>query len=109
MEDVKAILGIDKANTADQAPENAVPSESEFVQLNKSIKSRSEEKADYLVDHKWKVPLGREEMEVAEVVERSLHFVNRAKDFVGKAVTPSPHGVLAWSAVCFAIQVKCPE
>lgn len=97
MEDLKAILGIDKANTVDQAPENAAPSESEFIELNKSMKLRLKEKVSYLVDHKWKIPLVRGEMDVAEVVEKSLHFIDHTKDFVDKAVTPSPQGALAWS------------
>jgi hypothetical protein len=59
-----------------------------------------------LEDHRWKVPLIKGEVEVVEVVEKFVDVIALAQNFVGTALQSNPSGALAWSAVCFGIQVR---
>ena len=106
MDGMKRILGIDPRIILGGPPEKALLSESEFVSFNKSIESRLRDKVKELKDHKWKVPLIKREMEVVEVVEKFVGVITLAQNFVGTALASNPSGALAWSAVCFGIQVR---
>jgi hypothetical protein len=106
MDGMKRILGIDPRIAPGGPPEKALPSESEFVDFNKSMESRLRDKVKELEDHRWKVPLIKREMEVVEVVEKFIDVIALAQNFVGTALASNPSGALAWSAVCFGIQVR---
>jgi len=56
--------------------------------------------------HNWKVSVRGEEVRIEDVVEKFVGVVACAKDFVGQAVSTNPHAALAWSAVCFGLQVS---
>lgn len=106
MEDVNTILGVKIRNGTDPALNEAEPTESEFLELNESMKSRLVQKVQHLEDSKFKIPLRSGEIEVAEVVQKFVGFITLAKDFVGSSLASTPQGAIAWSVACFGIQVS---
>ena len=85
---------------------NAPLSESEFVDVNKSIQPILDGELKKIKDHKWKVPLTDGEVEVTEVMDKFVDVVALVQDFVGQGLSSNPYGALAWTSVCFGIQVK---
>jgi hypothetical protein len=106
MDEMKRILGVALNTTPGGQSGKAVQSESEFVDFNKSMESGLRGKVKELEDHKWKIPFMKGEMEVMDVVEKFIDVTALAQNFVGAALASSPSGALAWSAVCFGIQVR---
>jgi len=106
MDEMKRILGVAPSVTPSAQLGRAIPSESEFIGFNKSMESGLRGKVEELKNHKWKVPLIKGEMEVVEVVEKFVDVIALAQNFVGAALASNPSGALAWTAVCFGIQVR---
>jgi hypothetical protein len=72
------------------------------------MKSELAKKVEDLKGHKWTIPVRNGEMDIKDVVENFVDIVARAKNFVGARLSVSPHAALAWSVVCFGLQVSRP-
>lgn len=80
--------------------------ESQFENFNTAMLRKLKAKVDNLEAHNWKVSVRGEEVRIEDVVEKFVDVVACAKDFVGQALSTNPHAALAWSAVCFGLQVS---
>ena len=105
MEDLTSLLSNDR-NTADISGTLKITLESQFETLNNSMKSELAKKVEDLKGHKWTVPVRNGEMDIKDVVENFVDIVARAKNFIGARLSANPHAVVAWSVVCFGLQVS---
>jgi N-terminal domain of NWD NACHT-NTPase len=96
----------DNGDTVDRSEIPKIALESQFENFNTLMKSRLTGEIEALEKHKWKISVRKWEVEVNDMVKKFVDIVAGAKDFVGAAVSTNPQAALAWSAVCFGLQVS---
>lgn len=95
----------DDGDTLDKSEKPKIALQSQFENFNISMESRLRKDIKALEKHKWKISVRKWEVEVKDVVKSFVDIVAGAKDFVGTALSTNPQAALAWSAVCFGLQV----
>jgi hypothetical protein len=98
------ILKDTPTGVADQA--QCKSREDRFRMLNTALESSLPGRIQEIEDHRWPIPLTNGQMDFGDVVEKFVDVVAMAKDFVGGALSANPTASLAWSGVCFGIQVS---
>jgi hypothetical protein len=96
----------DDGEASNKADNLKMTLESQFENFNTAMVTKLKTEVGKLEAHNWKVSVRGEEVRIEDVVEKFVGVVACAKDFVGQAVSTNPHAALAWSAVCFGLQVS---
>jgi N-terminal domain of NWD NACHT-NTPase len=89
----------------DRSERPKIALELQFENFNTLMRSRLMGAVEALEKHKWKISVRNWEVEVEDMVKIFVDIVAGAKGFVGAAVSANPQAALAWSAVCFGLQV----
>jgi hypothetical protein len=82
-----------------------ITQEPQFEDICNLTTSKLKGDIDALEKRAWKIPIRNGEVKVKDLIEKSVHVLAGAKDFIGVAVSTNPQAALAWSAVCFGLQV----
>ena len=96
----------DDGEASNKADNPKMTLESQFENFNTAMHTKLKTEVDNLEAHNWKVSVRGEEVRIEDMVKKFVGVVECAKDFVGQAVSTNPHAALAWSAVCFGLQVS---
>src|SRR5271155_3280630 len=96
----------DDRDASNKADNLRMTLELQFETFNTAMLTKLKAEVDNLEAHHWKVSVRGEEVRIEDVVEKFVDIVACAKDFVGQALLTNPHAALAWSAVCFGLQVS---
>jgi hypothetical protein len=107
MEDLTSLLSNGR-DTADISETLKINPESQFETLNNSMRSELAKKVEDFKGRKWTIPVRNGEMDIGDVVENFVDIAAGAKNFVGARLSANPHAALAWSVVCFGLQVSRP-
>jgi len=80
--------------------------EERFDNFNALMKSKLTAEVKELERHEWRISVQDHENKVIDMAKKFVDVVSCAKDFIGTALSTNPHAALAWSGVCFALQVS---
>ena len=112
MQDLKILLlsegqsiNAGDADTANSPEKSDEALKVEFETFSASMRPKLKAKVEELENHKWKISVLKRNVTIEDSVKKFVHLVAGVKDFVSAAVSPNPHAQLAWSAVCFGLQV----
>jgi len=79
---------------------NAVQRQQQMEMMVKNSIQRQEQ-------GQWKMPL-KKDIAIRDLAEPVINIIEWGKEFVGKALEPSPSGSLAWAGVCLLLPVCAP-
>jgi len=96
----------DDGEASNKADNLKMTLESQFENFNTAMLTKLKAEVENLEAHNWKVSVREGEVRIEDVVKRFADIVACAKDFIGQALSTNPHAALAWSAVCFGLQVS---